>query len=198
MRALELGEIKPVGEEETRRVDVRVIAATNRDLTTEIDARRFREDLFFRVAVVRIQVPTLRGRADDVVLLAHHFAAQLEVPSLPAPIIEELKRRTWRGNVRELRNAIHAYASVGELPPPIADTAGASDAPDEVFGVLADPTLPYAEQKDAVIDRFSRTYLAALMAYANGNQAAAARLANLDRTYLGRMLVKYGLSKKGG
>jgi len=193
LRALELGEIRPVGEEETKRVDVRVIAATNRDLEAEVAANHFREDLFFRLAVVRVQVPPLRGRPEDIALLAEHFAQALSI-SLPAPILEELKRRPWRGNARELRNALQAYASVGELPPAVGGQGAA--APIGSFEDIADPTQPYAEQKDAIVDDFTRAYLKALMAYANGNQAAAARIAQLDRTYLGRMLAKYGLTPK--
>ena len=79
---------------------------------------------------------------------------------------------------------------MGELPSPVG---GALDAPTGLFDALADPTQPYAEQKDTIVDDFTRAYLKALMAYANGNQAAAARIADLDRTYLGRMLSKYGL-----
>ncbi len=194
LRALELGEIRAVGEEDSRRVDVRVIAATNRDLEVEVAAGRFREDLFFRLAVVRVQVPPLRGRPDDIALLAQHFAKDVGMTNLPSSVIEELKRRPWRGNARELRNALQAYASVGELPPAVGGQG--TSGPIGSFEEIADPTQPYAEQKDAIVDDFTRAYLKALMAYANGNQAAAARIAQLDRTYLGRMLAKYGLTPK--
>jgi transcriptional regulator with GAF, ATPase, and Fis domain len=190
LRALELGELRPVGDEETKRVEVRVLAATNRDLSSEVAAGRFREDLFYRLAVVRVQVPPLRGRPEDIDLLARHFARELGIAQLPTAVLEELKTRSWRGNARELRNALQAYAAVGQLPP----ATGGPDGESGPFEI--DPTMPYAEQKDVVIDDFTRAYLRALIAYSNGNQAAAARIAQLDRTYLGRLLQKYGINPR--
>ncbi len=141
---------------------------------------------------MRVQVPPLRGRPEDVELLAKHFAREAGIDDLPRALLEQLKTRSWRGNARELRNALQAWAAVGQLPAPSASAEPAAGT----FEPIVDPTQPYAEQKDAMIDEFTRAYLKALMAYANGNQAAAARIAQLDRTYLGRLLQKYGLSPR--
>ena len=188
LRALDASEIKPVGSDETRKVKVRVIAATNRDLSAEVAAGRFRQDLFYRLAVVRIAMPPLRGRPEDVELLAGHFAAAAGLKVVPPAVMEELKSRSWPGNARELRNALQSYAALGVLPPPgTAIDAGAQ------LETEIDPTEPYAEQKDRFVEQFTRAYLKALLRYANGNQAAAARIGKLDRTYLGRMMAKYGL-----
>ncbi len=195
LRALELGEVRPIGSDEPRNVRVRVIAATNRDLHEEVAAGRFRQDLFFRLAVVRIQVPPLRVRPEDVELLARHFARMAGIRDLPRAVLEELKGRNWTGNARELRNALQSYVAVGELPPATPQRALSVD---DAVSMMFDPTQPYSEQKDALIERFNKGYLKELLAYANGNQAVAASVAQLDRTYLGRLLAKYGMNARRG
>jgi two-component system response regulator GlrR len=189
LRAIDLGELRPLGTDDTHNVKVRVIAATNRDLQAEVAAGRFREDLFYRLAVVRVQVPPLRARREDIGLLAGHFAKKAGVPDLPVHVIEQLKGRAWPGNARELRNAIESYAAIGQLPAPVAT------APAEGFGLESeiDPTTPYPDQKERVVEQFTRAYLRVLLRYTNGNQAAAARIGKLDRTTLGRLMNKYGL-----
>jgi transcriptional regulator with GAF, ATPase, and Fis domain len=194
LRALAAGEIRPVGTDETRRVRVRVVAATNRDLEAEVAAGRFRQDLFYRLAVVRVSVPPLSGRADDVEILAQHFARQVGLPALPPHVLHELKSRAWPGNARELRNAVHSYAAIGQLPPPTRPEAAPGLT--QTFGMdtLIDPTEPYQEQRERVLEQFTKAYLRSLLRYTNGNQAAAARVGRLDRTYLGRLMTKYGLN----
>jgi transcriptional regulator with GAF, ATPase, and Fis domain len=193
LRALELGEIRAVGEAEAKLVRVRVIAATNRDLLDEVAAGRFREDLYFRLAVVRVLVPPLRGRAEDIEQLARHFGQSLGLREVPPAFVEELKQRSWVGNVRELRNAMQAYAALGQLPPPVPSRTSSLE---QETSLTFDPTRPYTEQKDALLDEFTRGYLKGLLAYANGNQAAAAKIAKMDKTYLGRLLAKYDLNAR--
>jgi two-component system response regulator GlrR len=185
LRALELGEIRPVGDE-PRNVRARVIAATNRDLAAEVSAGRFREDLFYRLAVLRVQIPPLRGRPEDIELLAKHFSEH----ELPRNVIEELRSRSWPGNARELRNAIQAYAALGTLPP---QSPGPSLDLESIILSSIDPTVPYSDQKERFIEQFTRAYLIALLRYTGGNQAAVARIGKLDRTHVGRMMAKYGL-----
>jgi DNA-binding NtrC family response regulator len=172
-----------------------VIAATNRDLEEEVSAGRFREDLFYRLAVVRIHVPALRERAQDIAPLAKHLSTQLGSPELPGHILEQLKARSWPGNVRELRNALQVYAALGNLPEPVGANAAALDL---ALGDLVNLARPYAEQKEELAERFARIYLQQLIAHTGGNQSAAARIAGLDRTYLGKLLVKHGLSRPQG
>ena len=126
LRALETGEIAAVGEDTPRRVHVRVLAATNRDLPERVRAGQFREDLYFRLAVVTLGVPALRDRREDIPVLARVFARQEGAPDLDDDVIEELSRRDFPGNVRELRNAVRAYLALGSLgsSPSIAPDRG--------------------------------------------------------------------------
>lgn len=189
LRALELGEIVPVGEDRSQRVKVRIVAATNRDLEAEVHAGRFREDLYFRLAVMTLRVPALRERPDDVPMLADLFARQEGLPGLPEGVIATLQTRTYSGNVRELRNAVRAYAAIGVLeerrssiPPPPPSAPGG----DVRFDV------PYLAQRDELVEQFTMRYVSELLLRTNGNQTAAAKLAGLDRTYFGRLLAKLG------
>jgi DNA-binding NtrC family response regulator len=192
LRALETGDVRPVGGDQPRQVRVRVVAATNRNLEREAEAGRFREDLFYRLAVVRLEVPPLRDRVEDIGLLARRFATATGLPALPDDVIDQLRARPWPGNVRELRNAVQAFAALGVLPQP---KRARSSALDGALGDLVDVTRPYADQKEDLVDRFTRAYLLALLAHTGGNQRVAAELAGLDRTYLGRLLVKHGIGK---
>ena len=194
LRALEAGEVRPVGEDRVREVKVRVISATNRDLREDCRAGRFREDLFYRLAVVRIRVPALRERPEDVAPIARRFAQTIGLPGLPDAVLSQLQSRTWAGNARELRNAIQAYAALGVLPDDGVPTAAVVE---HGLGLFLDVQRPYVDQKDELVDRFTRMYLRSLMEHANGNQSYAARLAGLDRGYLRRLLAKYGLVKPG-
>jgi DNA-binding NtrC family response regulator len=119
------------------------------------------------------------------------FASAAGLDELPAAVVERLMARPWPGNARELRNAIQAYSALGALPEPARAGAVALDVAIEQ-GI--DVERPYAEQKEALCERFTRHYLEALMAHTGGNQTAAAKLARLDRTYLGRLLAKHGLT----
>lgn len=188
LRALETGEVRAVGSDRPRRVDVRVIAATNRDLKGAVIAGAFREDLYYRLAVVRLRVPPLRERLEDIEPLVRHFGKMAGIEEVPTRVIELLKARTFRGNVRELRNAVESYAALGSLP---ADDGPAAADLDRALTQFLRPELSYAEQKEALVDRFTRLYLAALLAHAGGNQSRAAKIAGLDRGYLGRMLQKH-------
>lgn len=190
LRALESGEVASVGEDTPRRVSVRVIAATNRDLPAEVRAGRFREDLYYRLAAVTVRVPALREREGDVPLLADAFARQEGAPGLPPELLEALRAQPFPGNARELRNAVRAYLAIGEL----SVSPGAS-LPSSVDGALADAVrldVPFLEQRDAIADRFAQIYVDRVLRETGGNQTAAAKLAGLDRTYFGRLLAKLG------
>jgi two-component system response regulator GlrR len=195
LRALEQGEVQPVGAEGPRAVKVRVVAATNRDLAAEVAAGRFREDLYFRLAVITLRVPPLRERREDIPLLAATFARAEGIGALPESIVHELASRPWPGNVRELCNAIRAYAALGEVPD--ARRAAAGDDLDRAIAKVVDASRPYAEQREELGARFLRIYLEQVMRRAGGNQTEAARIAGLDRGYLGKLLVKHGIGKRG-
>jgi len=110
-------------------------------------------------------------------------------------VIAQLQRRRWPGNVRELRNVVQAYAALGRLPgAPHAPDAGGANAGERLARSI-DVTRPYADQKDELVEQFTREYLVRLMQHTGGNQSAAARLSGLDRSWLWRLLVKHGLAK---
>ncbi len=194
LRVLETGEVRPLGGDAPKLVKVRVIAATNRDLELDLQEGRFREDLFYRLAVIRVGLPALRERIDDIEPLAQRLATEAGLArGLDPPIVERLKARPWPGNVRELRNTVQAYVALGVLPEPTRSKAATLD-----LGLreTADARRPYAEQKDALVERFTALYLEVLLDAAGGNQTVAARWAGLDRGYLGRLIAKHGVQKR--
>ncbi|NUO48852.1 MAG: sigma-54-dependent Fis family transcriptional regulator, partial [Polyangiaceae bacterium] len=192
LRALESGEIQRVGETESRKVKVRIVAATNRELEVEARSGRFREDLYYRLAVVKLGVPPLRQRPEDIPVLADHFAAAAGLPNLPPEALAQLERQAWPGNARELRNAVQAFVAIGALPGEGAQNAGELEA---AIKKLLDVERPYAELKELFLQRFTKVYLEALLARTGGNQSEAARISGLDRSYVGKMLGRYGVSK---
>jgi DNA-binding NtrC family response regulator len=192
LRALETGEVRPVGDDHATRVRVRVVAATNRDLQEEVRAGNFREDLYYRLAVVELHVVPLRDRPEDIEPLARLFASAAGLKDLPTATLERLKSQPWPGNARQLRNAVETFAALGMLPQPGLTRGPGADA---LLAGLVDLNRPYVDQKDEMVERFTRVYLRALLAHSGGNQAAAARIAGIDRTYLGRLLLKLGSGK---
>jgi DNA-binding NtrC family response regulator len=190
LRALELGEVRPVGDDRPSRVKVRVVAATNRDLEGEVAAGRFRQDLFYRLAVVRLQVPPLRERIEDVVALAQRFGTAAGLSELRPELQKELQSRSWPGNVRELRNVMQAYAALGTLPRAPRSSEGGLEAE---LAQIVEVDKPYADQKDALVERFTKIYLQALLVHTRGNQTTAADISGLSRSYLGKLLARYGL-----
>ena len=191
LRAIESGSIARLGETHELAVNVRVIAASNRDLQDEVDDGNFRLDLYHRLMVVKLSVPPLRERPEDTRLLAQHFASEVGLPSLPEDVLSELEGRRFPGNVRELKNALLSYAAVGLLPD------AAPKRPEQLEQVLAellDVRRPYAEQKEEVVQHMTQVYLTLLMQHTGGNRSEAARIAGLQRGYLRRLLEKYGIS----
>jgi transcriptional regulator with GAF, ATPase, and Fis domain len=187
LRALERYEIKRLGSNEPTRVDVRIIAATNRNLEVEVAAKRFREDLFYRLAVLRIELPPLRQRADDVPLLARHFASSsADLELLTPAVLRDLASRPWPGNVRELRNAVRRVVSSG---PPLVQRPLLTEPTDP--GV--DLTIPLKAARDAATERFERAYVEQALRATDGNVSHAARLAGVNRKFIQRAMVRYGL-----
>ena len=178
-----------VGGAQSIATDVRVLAATHRDLRAEVNAGRFRADLYYRLAVARIVIPPLRDRAEDVEPLVRHFVERLTgVPDhgVLADVLDALRAHPWSGNVRELRNVVESALVMGEVelgdrkaaPPASAADAGA---------------LPYRDARARALHRFEVEYLRALIDGADGNASEAARRAKMDRPYLLTLLRKHGL-----
>ncbi|WP_437594430.1 sigma 54-interacting transcriptional regulator [Sorangium sp. So ce1000] len=194
LRALEAREIRRVGTNTPRPVDVRVIAATHRDLRAEVNAGRFRADLYFRIAVARIPLPPLRQRPEDIPALLDDLLASLhatpdEAAALRDPkVIARMTRAAWPGNVRELRNYVEQYL-VFRAPPPMGDPA----PPQPSAPAAIDAGVPYAEARDRVLADFERRYFEALLRAHDGKVSRAAGAAGLDRRYLYRLLHRHGL-----
>lgn len=193
LRVLETGEIRAVGDDQARNVKVRLVAATNSDLHARVKSGDFREDLYYRLAVVRLRVPPLRERAEDIEPLALRFARAEGLDGLPKPVIDQLRSRQFPGNARELRNLVQAYVALGAIPEPIGS---GRDVRSLALRQAVDLKRPFLAQRDEIAEAFTRFYLEALLAHVNGNQSAAAEIAGLDRTYLGRLLAKMGMRGK--
>jgi DNA-binding NtrC family response regulator len=201
LRLLEAGEVIPLGGRKSERYDVRVVAATHRDVFGEVARGGFRGDLYYRLAVVEVHVPPLRQRIEDLPRLIAMFLERAGAPHLARQVggaaVEKLQRYHWPGNVRELRNVItRAVALAGpdddfqSLPFVLRPTAAAP----EVATARAD--RPFHEAKDEVVARFEREYLTDLVARANGNLSQAARIAGLERKFLYKLLERAGLRQR--
>jgi DNA-binding NtrC family response regulator len=196
--ALERKRIKRLGGSAEIPVDVRVIAATNRDLRSDVNSGAFRLDLYFRLAVVVLQVPPLRERLNDLPLLVDHFLRECGYAGpresiVPDAQLRRLSAHSWPGNVRELRNWVEATVAMGESSELSQSTSsGASEPPSADHGP-ARLALPYKEARRQVLDDFEARYLKQLLETANGNVASAARRAGMDRTYLIKLLQRHGL-----
>ncbi|HSS39626.1 MAG TPA: sigma 54-interacting transcriptional regulator [Polyangia bacterium] len=194
LRALDKQSVRPVGGSTYARASVRVVAATNRNLRAAIAARQFREDLYYRIAVVRMQVPPLRERLDDIPLLVEHFTRQFRngQPLQIAPEdMSRLQRHSWLGNVRELRNVIERACALSHGTRLEIDEA-LEERPGRRSGA-ADIDLPFKAAKARVVDDFERGYIDALLKRHQGNLSAAARAAEIDRKHLRELLRKHGL-----
>jgi two-component system, NtrC family, response regulator GlrR len=194
LRALESREVRRVGSNIHKSVNVRMIAATNRDLRAEVNAGRFRPDLYFRLAVVKIPLPPLRQRPEDIPGLVTQVlsalgadratSAQLGTPEF----LNALQRAAWPGNVRELRNYLERCL-VFQDAVPMGDHGPASGG----FGVGIDPSLPYADARRIALAEFERRYLEGLLRLHQGRVAQAAGAAGIDRVYLYRLLRRHGI-----
>lgn len=190
LRVLAERQVQRIGGSERRAVNVRVIAATNRELKAEVNAKRFRSDLYFRLAVLVITLPPVRERRPDIPELVSVLLDDLRAGDSPltqslkhGELSAELLRHSWPGNVRELRNYLESTLARGELPPH-AETAGAP---------AIDTSLPLRSVRDQWVRHVEREYLSRLLAEHDNNVSAAARTAGVDRVHLHRLLRRVGL-----
>jgi two-component system, NtrC family, response regulator HydG len=190
LRVLQAGEVRPVGEERARTVDVRVLAATHRDLEAEVRAGRFREDLFYRLHVVQLRIPPLRERPEDVPGLARHFLERfarrfgVEPLRVPPALFDRLAGHAWPGNVRELENAIESLVALS--PPEGLDL---SLLPGGGAAAAEGPPLALKERVQA----YERGLVVEALRAARGNRSEAARRLGVSRVTLHDKLRRYGL-----
>jgi DNA-binding NtrC family response regulator len=193
LRALEKREVKRVGSNKPAPVDVRIVAATNRSLAQEVERGRFREDLYYRLAVVTVTLPPLRERREDLPVLIDHFARQLSrgaPPALPERVVEGLLERTWPGNVRELRNAVARALSLGA--PAAAPPAIAAAVPGAAPATI-DLGIPLKLGRERVADAYERAYLEEALRQSGGNVSRAAEVAGVNRKFIQRAMKRWGL-----
>ena len=199
LRAIEAREIRRVGENEARKIDVRLVAATHRRLEREVNQGRFREDLFFRLSVVTVRVPPLRERTEDMRLLVDSFLSALGATDKASlfthEVMESLRRHDWPGNVRELRNFVERMVVLEGEDASLRVGDPSSKAPPATPAIPADIEVPFRRAKDDAVDRFEKGYLTQLLAWAEGNVSRAARKAAVDRMYLHRLLQRHGLKR---
>jgi DNA-binding NtrC family response regulator len=185
LRALENGEVRPVGSTRSRTVDVRVVTATNRDLEQEVEEGRFRADLYWRLNVVHLHVPALRERPADIPLLAEFFLGQRSITSEAMAV---LTAYPWPGNARELRNALERAATLSA-----AEVIGVEDLPPRVREAgRAAALLGEASRKELSLRELERAYILQVLQQVNGNKSRAAEILELDRKTLYRKLEEWG------
>jgi two-component system response regulator HydG len=201
LRALQERQVRPVGGEEEISFDVRLLASTNRDLAAEVEAGAFREDLYYRINVVQLEMPPLAARGDDVILLAQHFLEEAAeragrpVSGLSAEAADKLLAHDWPGNVRELRNAMeravaltqHEMIVVDDLPAAISSYRPASVPATRTFSTTSE-RLTLAE--------LERRYVTGVLDEVGGNKTAAARILGFDRRTLYRKLERYASQER--
>ncbi|HZO11943.1 MAG TPA: sigma 54-interacting transcriptional regulator [Polyangiaceae bacterium] len=196
LRALEDQTIKPVGGNAYRPVDVRIVAATHRDLRARIREGSFREDLFFRIAVVEAHVAPLRQHKEDIVLLVERFLADHDPPralrDVPKRTLELLEAHDWPGNVRELRNAVTRLLLFPDSLPGVLGRTDAAPAPANTDN---DPLLHLAlrEAREVVIERFEDWYIRSKLREHTGNVTRAAAAMGVSRQLVHRLMERYGI-----
>lgn len=208
LRVLERRQIKRVGGSSVKTVDVRIIAATHRDLAAEVSAGRFREDLFFRLNVLNVVLPPLRERREDIVAIAEHLLSGSGL-ELREDARARLAAHSWPGNVRELRNIVERGAAISERffrvpadldpkPAQVKKPPPRPAAPPPLAGAITEPLWrgrSFKDAREAVLEDFERGYVAALLREHQGNVSAAARAAGIHRNLLHRMIARYKLGR---
>jgi two-component system response regulator GlrR len=192
LRVLEARAVRRLGETEYRPVNVRFISATHRDLPTMVSNRAFREDLYFRLAVLPVTVPPLRERPADIVALVHHFLPPEALAAVTPETIREITSRPWLGNVRELRTFVERARALGQREALAMSAAGSPEGgrmalPEEMLN------LPYKEVRERALNQIERDYVRGLLNRHGRNISAAAEAAGLNRGYMHRLVRKHDL-----
>jgi two-component system, NtrC family, response regulator AtoC len=198
LRALQERRVRPVGGDTETSFDTRIIAATNRDLETEVDEKRFREDLFYRINVVRIHLPPLRLRGSDVLTLAQHYLKRYaakgrsEVVGMTSATCEKLLAYAWPGNVRELQNCIERAVTLARL-----DQIGVDDLPEKIRDFRTSRVLIESDDPSEMLtmDEVERRYVLRVLEAVGGNKTMASQVLGFDRRTLYRKLDVYGVGK---
>jgi transcriptional regulator with GAF, ATPase, and Fis domain len=199
LRAIETRSIRRVGGNSERQVDVRIVAATNRSLASCANQGTFREDLYYRLAVVEVKLPPLRTRGEDIALLGRHFYSRFAGPdvSLPPAFLATLATRSWPGNVRELRNFIERSVSLGFVEESASPSrrAALNAVPEGTLESIVPLHLPLKDARQAWTENFEGIYVRSMLKKTGGNLTRAAELAGVNRRFLQRLVARLGIQK---
>jgi two-component system response regulator HydG len=194
LRALQERKVRPVGDNREIPYDARIVAATNRDLENEVHEKRFREDLYYRINVVKLEVPALRARGSDTLHLAHHFLKQFAERSgkptleLSERAAERLMAYEWPGNVRELENCIEHAVALARF-----DQVTVEDLPEKLRGYLAGSFVATANDPTEIVtmEELEKRYLLRVFKLVGNNKSRAAEVLGIDRRTMYRKLERY-------
>jgi DNA-binding NtrC family response regulator len=201
LRAIERGEIRRVGGNRWIEVDVRILAATRRDLRALVRDGKFRDDLYYRLAVARCELPPLRGRTGDVAYLTRKFWVELggDASSLSPALLAAFEKKSWPGNVRELRNAVARSLALGELAEETAEAEERGEAGLEPLVTIVDEVvaegLPLKDAREKVLAEFERRYLERALRAADGNLGKAAEMSGVAERYFRLLRARHGMTK---
>jgi two-component system response regulator HydG len=195
LRSLEQRTVRPVGGNTEVEFDTRIVTATNRDLESAVAEKRFREDLYYRINVVHIELPPLRARGSDVLALAQHFLEHFKsrggrpIKGISSAVAERLMAYEWPGNVRELQNCIERAVALAQF-----DELAVDDLPEKVRNYKPNHALVVSDNPTelAPLEEVERRYILRVLDTVGGNKSSAARILGLDRTTLYRRLERYG------
>ncbi len=204
LRAIESRRVRRVGATKELEVDVRIVCATNRKLARMVNEGTFREDLYYRLAVVEVTLPPLRARRDDIPQIAQHLYAKIAErcggtnAGLESSFVDSLRARPWPGNVRELRNAIERAVALGQaLGTAGAPTARSAALPQGIETIVP-LHLPLKDARVAWTSEFESVYVRAMLRKTGGNLTRAAELAGVSRRFLQRLVARLGLRDEAG
>ncbi len=202
LRLLQENEYRPVGGSQTKHADVRIICASNRDITELIAQQKFREDLFYRLEVLALNIPPLRERHEDILVLAEHFIRQIciqyQLPekSLTSQALDWLSEYSWPGNVRELENWLTRACLTQDTRTIAAPGQAIDDFASHSCLNDSTPIGTFQDEKSKAVAQFESNYIQKLLALCSGNITQAAKIANKDRRAFGRLVKKYGVDRE--
>ena len=197
LRTLEERQVRRLGGQTFMDLDIRVIAATHQDLEGMVAAKKFRDDLFYRLNVLTIRVPLLRERAGDIPLLADHFLQTFvrrrgkPVLGISAAALLVLEQYPWPGNIRELRNVIERAVSLTS-----EQYISPLDLPDELLRKSQNMRVAFRQEKRKSVENFERQSITELLTRTQGNVTEAAKISGMDRAALHRLMRKYGIDSR--
>jgi transcriptional regulator with PAS, ATPase and Fis domain len=201
LQLLQDGQFSRIGDEREKRVNIRVICATNRNLNREIEAGRFRQDLFYRINVITVKLPNLRERREDITMLAEYFRAQLNVryersaPPFPEDVVESFAQKEWRGNIRELENIVARYAILGSLEGSVTE-ASAKHPPLGQMKLISNGSIPLKQIARQAVREMESNLILKVLRDNKWNRRKAAQVLNISYRALIYKIQDAGLSQR--